>query len=206
MKAADAVGIGVEVINLDLKFFRIGPEVVAFAECEKFRVNPVDEHRHDLPAKRILVLCSQDGPDPTGMIGLILPDDATRTIGRTIIMNQYLNKEFRLLGEETVERTCNELGMVEGDTANRQSRCSAQGAGGFRKYQRRVGGRVSHGSVERRGGFASQARVCRITCTTRAMSARPTFCPVGKVSTRDAISSATGRRGNPSGRERYGSR
>jgi len=114
--------ISLHDIDLELEFMGVGPVVVTFTESDIFGIR-VHRGIHDTcegaVTFAVLVLGLINGLDDVGVPLDILADDGGGTVGRSIVMDNGLKGESRLLHHEAIQALPQVWLMIINQTTNR---------------------------------------------------------------------------------------
>ena len=112
-------------VNLFLQFKWVGPVIVAFAIGYIFATRSrVIEYYVHLARKTtgVLVFGFEEWEYDVRMLGSIVADDIVGAVGRSIVVNQYLNGEVSLLHQKAVEAVADKGCMVVAEATDADER------------------------------------------------------------------------------------
>ena len=101
-------------IDLPLKLVRVTPIVIRLKHVEERRRDLVLVLHEHLAPLSIQILLMQHRFDPT-ILGSVPADDVLRTVSRSVIQDNDLEREVRPLAKDAVKRTFEVVRMVVAD-------------------------------------------------------------------------------------------
>lgn len=107
-EAGAVVRMSFHKIELDLQLVRVAPEIIAFANRDVFAPSPGKIVNKIYPyTLGILILRLVDRSDDLRILRFVLADDVGGIVGRGVIVNQDLKREFRLLHDKSFQTIAN---------------------------------------------------------------------------------------------------